>query len=103
VTISSLRHEMEKAVSRADLMTARELAAKQLISELQREVDNLRSRLAAEQPRTTVLAAATAPLEARSASVLRPIPTPPAVPSMGDDLNTPFEEWKKAKRIPRAR
>jgi hypothetical protein len=85
VTISSLRHEMEKAVGRADLMTARELAAKQLISELQREVDNLRSRLAAEQARTSGAASTTAPLENSvttfgAAAKTDSIPTPPARP-----------------------
>jgi hypothetical protein len=47
-TIQALRAEMQKAVAKADNSYAREQAARQLVVDLQQEVENLRAKLAAE-------------------------------------------------------
>lgn len=51
-TIQSLRREMEKAVAKADACSVREQAAKQLVSDLQQEIVDLRARLAANTATT---------------------------------------------------
>jgi hypothetical protein len=51
-TMQTLRNEMEKAVARADLSSVRELAARNLVIDLQKEVENLKTRLRSEAIKT---------------------------------------------------
>lgn len=47
-TIQALRAEMQKAVAKTDNSYTREQAARQLVTDLQSEIENLRAKLAAE-------------------------------------------------------
>ena len=48
-TIVGLRNQMEKAVARADVSSVREVAARSLAADLQKEIENLKVRLHASQ------------------------------------------------------
>jgi len=83
-TMQTLRFEMEKSVARADLASMRELAARNLVLDLQKEVENLKTRLRAE----AMKAVPPAPTKADEQQVLQS--QKPRLPVMASE-QSPFE------------
>mmetsp|Transcript_2829 Transcript_2829/g.3904 ORF Transcript_2829/g.3904 Transcript_2829/m.3904 type:complete len:162 (-) Transcript_2829:223-708(-) len=89
-TIQSLRAEMQKAVSKADSSYAREQAARQLVTDLQQEIENLRAKLQAEALKEEEAHHHYQSKEEATEGI-------PKRNSLISQKKTPFEEWKQAK------
>jgi len=114
ITIEALRSDMAKAVARADLALAREVATKTLVADLQQEIENLKTRLTSDvvqQSEETSTAAS--PLErprgtsrGRGApKLLRPAHHATDALEDSEIPNNPssFAQWKAAKNMPYGR
>uniref|UniRef100_A0A7S2SRT6 Uncharacterized protein n=1 Tax=Rhizochromulina marina TaxID=1034831 RepID=A0A7S2SRT6_9STRA len=115
VTIKQLRREAKKAISRAEMLAAKDKTAQQLIQDLQKEVENLRVQVSSlkeeeNKKRRVVLsldqelgdgASYHSNMSSSHASKSQQRTTTTTLPATHSPRNghaplTPFQEWKRA-------